>query len=145
MAVVLVPAPPRCPVSGATKWLAPDKALLVLSLRHRTNDHLWFTFFHEAAHLILHGKKLLFIEGNNGLDSSQEEEANRFAADLLLPPSTAARLELLRAKRGFSMDDVCAFASEVGVAPGIVVGRMQKEGWLPWTHMNSLKVSYAWS
>jgi len=125
--------------------LAPDKALLVLSLRHRTNDHLWFTFFHEAAHLILHGKKLLFIEGNNGLDSSQEEEANRFAADLLLPPSTAARLELLRAKRGFSMDDVCAFASEVGVAPGIVVGRMQKEGWLPWTHMNSLKVSYAWS
>lgn len=51
----------------------------------------------------------------------------------------------LRAKRGFSKDDVCAFAEQTGVAPGIVVGRMQREGWLPWSDMNGLKVTYTWA
>jgi hypothetical protein len=36
-------------------------------------------------------------------------------------------------------------ASEIGIAPGIIVGRMQKEGWLPWTHLNGLKVRYTWT
>ncbi|MBC7433402.1 MAG: hypothetical protein H7345_15165 [Rubritepida sp.] len=38
-----------------------------------------------------------------------------------------------------------ALAKEIGVEPGIVVGRMQKEKWLPWTHLNVLKVSYTWA
>jgi hypothetical protein len=43
MAVVFVPAPPGCRVSGVTSWLSSDRALIALSLRHKTNDHLWFT------------------------------------------------------------------------------------------------------
>ena len=31
-------------------------------------------------------------------------------------------------------------AKQLGVAPGILVGRMQKSGLLPWTHLNHLKV-----
>lgn len=62
VAVVFEPAPKGCPAWGATKWLAPDKALLMLSLRYKTNDHLWFAFFHEAAHIFLHSKKMLFVE-----------------------------------------------------------------------------------
>ena len=31
VAVVFEPEPPGCPVSGATKWLSPTKALLMLS------------------------------------------------------------------------------------------------------------------
>lgn len=53
VAVLFVPAPRGCPASGATRYLTPDKAMLLLSLRHKTNDHLWFTFFHEAGHLVL--------------------------------------------------------------------------------------------
>jgi HTH-type transcriptional regulator/antitoxin HigA len=138
--VVFVPAPPKCPVSGATRWLAPDKALLVLSLRHKTNDHLWFTFFHEAAHLILHGKKLVFIDGLNGLDREREAEADRFAADRLIPASVAPTLRGLR-----SQTEVEQVAEALGIAPGIVVGRMQHERWLPQDHLNGLKVRYAWA
>ncbi|WP_210411691.1 helix-turn-helix domain-containing protein [Rhodoferax sediminis] len=139
VAVVFAAAPKGCPVSGATKWLSPSKALLMLSLRHKTNDHLWFSFFHEAGHLILHGKRMMFIDGDGALDDEQEDEANRFARDVLIPPSHSAALSnLLKTE-----DDVVRFANAVGIAPGVVVGRMQKEGLLEWnTRLNHLKEKY---
>ncbi|MBL8419274.1 MAG: hypothetical protein JNK92_01440, partial [Dechloromonas sp.] len=54
---------PKTEVSGATRWLSPDKALIQLSLRYKSDDQLWFSFFHEVGHLLLHGKKEVFIEG----------------------------------------------------------------------------------
>ncbi len=137
VAVVFVRAPKGCPVSGATKWLSSDKALLMLSLRHKTNDHLWFAFFHEAGHILLHGKKMLFLE-TRGLDDEHEQEADRFASDLLIPPKFAKQLRFLDK----TYAAIEAFAKEVGVAPAIIVGRMQKEGYLPWTHLNKFKISY---
>jgi len=140
VAVVLVPAPPGCPVHGATRWIAPDKALLALTLRYKTNDQLWFSFFHEAGHILKHGKRLLVIEGLDGVDTELEEEANRFAADLLIPPAAAQQLRRLR-----SIAEVDAFAKSIDVAPGIAVGRMQKEGWIDWSKMNGLKTRYGWT
>jgi addiction module HigA family antidote len=141
VAVVFEPTPAKCPVSGATRWIAADKALLMLSLRHKSNDHLWFSFFHEAGHLLLHGKKMLFIETKE-LDGKQEDEANQFAANVLIPKQYEERLMLL----GHAALAIRAFAKEVGVAPGIILGRMQKDGLIPWaTKLNSLKERYQWS
>jgi len=140
VAVVFVPAPPGCPVHGATRWLKSDKALLALSLRCKSNDQLWFSFFHEIGHILKHGKRLLFIEGIDGLSQDKEREADRFAADTLIPPGEVPKLRSLR-----SAANVCAIASSLGVAPGIVVGRMQHEGWLPHSYLNDLKVRYVWS
>lgn len=147
VAVVFAPAPTGCPASGATRWLSPDKAMLLLSLRHNTNDHLWFTFFHEAAHLLLHGKKMQFVDGLDGLDGEAEAEADRFARDWLIPPADARRLEALAVQHEgrLSAELVTDFARATGIAPGIVVGRMQKEKWLPWSHLNGLKVRYSWA
>lgn len=141
VAVVLVPAPKGCPVSGATRWLSADKALLMLSLRHKSNDHFWFSFFHEAGHLLLHGKKLLFVDVANRIDGADEDEADSFAGGWLIPPADAARLTAVPK----TIHGVQAFAKQIGVAPGIVVGRMQKDGLLPWTHLNGLKVRYRWA
>ena len=142
VAVAIAPAPRYCPVSGATLWLSPEKALLMLSLRHKTNDHFWFSFFHEAGHLLRHGKKLRFIDMENSLDNGYEEEADRFARNWLVNPHAAQRLATL----GNSEAAVQAFADQVGIAPGIVLGRMQKEGILPWnSRLNrTLKVRYEW-
>ncbi len=144
VAVVLVPAPVGCPASGATRWLSPEKAMLILSLRHKTNDHLWFTFFHEAAHILLHGKKMQFVDLADPVDNENEGQADRFARDRLIAPASALRLREIALAGKVSKAAVCGFATEVGIAPGIVVGRMQKEGWLPWTHLNGLKVRYTW-
>ena len=139
VAVVFVPAPPGCRVSGATRWLSSERALIALSLRHKTNDHLWFTLFHEAGHLLKHGKKATFVDGLDGLDAEQEAEADRFAADQLIPPAEARKLQGLRSEQ-----EVKAVADALGIAPGIVVGRMQHEKWLPHNYLNYLKVSYHW-
>ncbi|WP_018169692.1 helix-turn-helix domain-containing protein [Thioalkalivibrio sp. ALMg9] len=140
VAVVFVEAPKGCPVSGATRWLAPDKALIALSLRHKSNDHLWFSFFHEAAHLLLHGKRVAFVDAEGELDGKEEQEANAFAENHLIPPETWQELT----GSTLSRDSVLRFAQQVGVAPGIVVGRLQKEGLLHWSTMNDLKVRYTW-
>ncbi len=145
VAVVFVPAPVGCPASGATRWLSPEKAMLILSLRHKTNDHLWFTFFHEAAHILLHGKKVQFVDLADPVDNENEKQADRFARDRLIAPASALRLKDMGLAGNVSKAAVCRFATEVGIAPGIVVGRMQKEGWLPWTHLNGLKMRYTWA
>ena len=114
----------------------------MLSLRHKTNDHLWFAFFHEAGHLLLHGKKLMFLEFTNGTNLEMEIEADKFAQNQLIPPNTAKNLEYLEHTRA----EIMRFAAEVGIAPGIIVGRLQKHYGLPWkTGLNALKARYEWN
>ena len=142
VSVVFVPAPRGCPASGAARWLTPDKALIQLSLRYRTHDQLWFTFFHELGHILRHGKSLVFIDQDRpGPEDHLEQEANAFARDLLIPQKLAVRLSSLDKSHA----SVVKFAAAAGVAPGIVVGRMQHERLLPWTHLNDLKTRYSWT
>ena len=90
VALVFVPELPGTSLYGATRWLKPSKALIQLSLRGKSDDHLWFTFFHEAGHILLHGKKEVYIEaqGNGYKETdriSKEKEADLFAQDMLIP------------------------------------------------------------
>ncbi len=141
VAVVFIPELPKTGVYGATRWIG-DRAVIQLSLRYKSNDHLWFTFFHEAGHIIKHGRKEIFIEGN-GLDDKKEEEANVFARDKLIPPAEYRRF--VSSWDGRSLAPIEAFAGKIKVAPGIVVGRLQHDNLLPNSHGNRLKVFYSWS
>ncbi|HAZ31676.1 MAG TPA: addiction module antidote protein, HigA family [Dehalococcoidia bacterium] len=62
--LVFVAKLPKTHLSGTTRWLTSDKALIMLSLRHKTDDHFWFSFFHEAGHILLHGRKAVFLDGD---------------------------------------------------------------------------------
>ncbi len=141
VAVTFVRELPRLRTSGATRWLSPSKALIQLSLRYKTDDHLWFTFFHEAAHILLHGKREVFLEDDT-LDTEKEREANRMAADLLIPPQDYRAL--IAGHTHFSKTAIRGFAKRIGIAPGIVVGRLQHDGRLPMTHCNDLKRRFRW-
>ena len=141
VAVVFVPELPKSRVSGATRWLNPDLALIQLSARHKTNDHLWFTFFHEVAHILLHGKRAIYLESGDG-EEEDEREADKWAADFLIPRDEYERFAL---RRPFSREAVVAFADHLGIAPGIVVGRLQHDGLLPFRQLNGLKVRLRWS
>lgn len=141
VAVALVPELPKTHLSGIARWLSKDKALIQLSLRYKTADHLWFSFFHEAGHILLHGKKTIFIDEKGGDLSDLEEEANRFAGDCLIRPAALTRFR----KRGdLSKRSVQRFANEEGIAPGIVVGRLQHDGLLPFSHLNDLRERLTW-
>jgi HTH-type transcriptional regulator/antitoxin HigA len=135
VAVVFVPELPKIRACGATWWLNPGKAVIQLSLRYKSDDQLWFSFFHEAGHILLHGKKEVFIEGDNQ-SSDKEDEADRFASDFLIPPGKYR--QFVQSGR-CSKKAVQDFASELGIAPGIVVGRLQHFGKIRYSHCNDLK------
>jgi HTH-type transcriptional regulator / antitoxin HigA len=62
VAVVFVRELPEIRIYGATQWLTSSKALLQLNLCDQTNDRIWFTFFHEADHILHHRKRQVFLE-----------------------------------------------------------------------------------
>ncbi|HEY9652950.1 MAG TPA: HigA family addiction module antitoxin [Coleofasciculaceae cyanobacterium] len=138
---VIVPSIPRAHVSGMARWLNPHKALIQLSLYGKTNDRFWFTFFHEAAHILLHDKKDIFLDecdGGEKLSSKQEEEADRWAREFLIPSTYDVELPNLKSKNA-----VVEFAERLGIDPGIVVGRLQHDGLIDYrSFLNDLKVSF---
>lgn len=142
VATVFIRELPKSRASGATRWINPSKALIQLSLRYKTNDHLWFTFFHEAGHILLHGKREVFIE-DGSVETEKEKQADKFASDFLIPPDEYEQFEPSY-KKGFSNSDVISFAQKIGAAPGLVVGRLQHDGKIPQSHLNGLKQRLAW-
>lgn len=142
VAVVYVPGLPKAPISGASRWLTPNKALIQMSLRYGTDDHFWFTFFHEVAHILLHGKREVFIDDDpDDVNDLKEHEANAFACDVLMPPK---QLSEFIAHRKFDKKSVVSFANRIGIAPGIVVGKLQRHKLIDYDQLNDLKRRVTW-
>ena len=146
VAVVWVPELPNTRISGCTRWLSERRALIGLTLRYHFDDQIWFTFFHELGHVLLHRKRHMFVLDNADIDlgdnvvdpemQRSEEEANRFAADTLIPPEKLADFIRLRQ---FTNESIRRFSEDLCVGPGIVVGRLQFEGFLKPYQGNTLK------
>ncbi len=136
-------------VAGLTRWLAPRKALIHLSLAGTTDHQLWLTFFHQAAHLLFHGKKQVYLEGAaRGTAPSQdgeEDAADDFATNFLIPRGTIDKLKPFCDGRRISDMILRSFAAEIGIAPGVVVGRLQQLGWIPPSWCNHLKHHLSWA
>jgi addiction module HigA family antidote len=151
LAVVIVPALRNTGISGCARWLPDRKALIGLSLRYKTDDQLWFTFFHELGHILLHRRKRSFVLDNAAEDLSDrvvdpemqayESEANRFSGETLIPPRHLS--DFIKQNR-FTSDSIHDFAESVGIGPGIVVGRLQFEDILAPHQGNSLKQKVDW-
>lgn len=140
VAVVFEPAMQKTYLSGATRWLSPDKVMLALSDRFKRIDQFWFAFFHEIGHIILHGKRLTFLDDNpsaQGGASTEEEEANKFAADSLIPPAYAEQYRRL-GENPKPFRKIEEFARLAQISPGIVVGRLQHEHKLQWSEGNKM-------
>lgn len=138
VALCLVPEIPGARINGAAKWLSPHKALIAVNLRGKKSDIFWFTLFHEVGHILNDSKKETYIDVGYS-DDPQEKNANEFARDLLIPPAHSQRLRSLR-----SRSDVIAFAKQITIAPGIVVGRMQHEKIIAYSYLNDLKDTLEW-
>lgn len=142
VAVVLVPELPKLRLFGATRWLSADKALLQLSLYYKRDDQFWFSFFHEAGHILLHGKRDIFIEQARGLEDRDEQEANKFASDYLVPPDAYADF---CAAGDFKGSTIIKFAHRVGISPSVVVGRLQHDKIIKFSELNDLHTRLDWA
>ena len=124
--VVFTPCLKKAPLNGSTRWIN-DTPLIQLSDRFHRNDIFWFTFFHEAAHILKHNKKDVFIEGMEySCDGKKkEDEADDWAAEFLIGRKEEERM-LISAL--FVKEDFERYARQIGTHPAIVAGRLAKLG-----------------
>ena len=133
---VVLPEIGKARISGITKWQHSDRILLALSDRYKTGDQFWFSFFHEAAHILLHSKEKIFIESDKSPDSDYESEANQFAENKLIPPELYHKF----VKTGdFSANCIYSFSEKLSIHPGILVGRLQHDHTIAFNKHNELK------
>ena len=142
VAVVFVRELPGTHAYGAIRWFQPDKAIIQLSSHYKSNDQFWFSFFHEVGHLLFDGKKRSFVDYEYNTDAV-EERANTFASNYLIPQK---EYDMFCRKTApyFSKESVRQFANNLGLSPGIVVGRLQHDGLIEHKNLNQLKQYYTW-
>ena len=119
VALVFVPEIKGVHWNGATKWLSPGKAVIIMNNRGRFEDRFWFSFFHEAAHVLHDSKKELFI-GDDSTTDMREVKADSFAADVLIPRKWNSRVKAVANKW-----EIIEIAGKLEVSPGIVAGRYE--------------------
>jgi HTH-type transcriptional regulator/antitoxin HigA len=135
--VVYTPCLPKAPINGAVRWFR-NNPLIQLSGRYKTNDIFWFSFFHEVGHILLHGKKEVFLEevAGNDYDELKEHQANDYASKWLIPSHIAAKLTMFFT---FDEDTIIQFSRKNKIHPGIIVGRLQHDGLIHQSELNHLK------
>lgn len=126
----------NAPISGVARWIGGNP-LIQLTDRYKSNDHFWFSFFHEAGHILLHGKKDVFIEDLVEYEGSlqKEIEADDFANKLLLPVDITAELPNIITERYIRQ-----LARKYNIHAAIVLGRLQHLEKLPYSFGASLKL-----
>ncbi len=140
VALALVPEIKGAPWSGAAEWLSPIKAMILVNLRGKSEDKFWFSFFHEAGHILHDSKKDRFIDdGKPYRDKPEEKRADEFAAEILIP---ATHNPVIKAAR--SALEIRQIAARLQISPGIVAGRYQFLT-QKWTNFNGLKAKFEWA
>lgn len=141
VAVVFEPPFPTTRLFGSARWIDGNNAIIQMSLRMKSNDHFWWTFFHEAGHIVLHRGRT-FADDQGGVGDGAEDEADAWAEEQLVGKD---RFDQFCKTVPRSEAAVRTFAQEVGLHPGIVVGMLQHRRIVPFTHLNGLKVHYEWA
>ena len=146
IAFVMVPNLKNCGINGAVKWLREYKVLLALSDRRKYSDVFWFALFHEIRHVFQKKKAHIIVSVDKDIEVNSkinienlEADADKFAQNFLIKPKDYA--EFIKSK-DFSRAAVEKFAEDIKIQPGIVVGRLQRDGYIDFSHLNSLKQRY---
>lgn len=112
--------------------------MILLHLRGKTEDLFWFSFFHEAYH-VLHGKKQhLYIADTHATDE-QEIKADTFASEILIPKKYNVRISSITTKH-----EIIEIAKELNISPGIVAGRYRHLT-KKWSYFKELTKTYYWN
>lgn len=123
--VVYTPCLPKAPINGATRWIN-ENPVIQLSGRYKRNDVFWFTFFHEAGHVIKHGKKDVFLEEveYSDKDIEKEKEADEYAIRWTLTHDEFNEIVLMN---DFTSQSIKRFAVKFNTHPAIIIGRLRRE------------------
>lgn len=125
VSLVYEPHLPHTYINGVSYKISCDKAIIMISDRGKRDDILWFTLFHEIAHLIKHSKKEIFIDDDNIDKTEIELEADNYAKNILIKD---IEYNNFITNNRYTEKQIKDFAKENNVNTGIVIGRLQKDG-----------------
>ena len=134
---------PHALVNGCARWI-DDSPCIQMTDRQKRNDVFWFSFFHEIGHILMHGKKDVFLEDVEYLDQQKEKEleADRFASETLLDKKKEQAIIGEICGKVVQADLIIQLAKKYQTHPAIIVGRLQHLQLLPQNStLNSLKTS----
>ena len=130
VAYVILPELPDTHASGAARQINDSCFLIVQTGRYKDDGHFWFTFFHEARHVLQGKLKSEWLVEYEGREDPLETDANTFAREFLIPTRTIREMQQHHGgKMPVSAGE--ELAHELGIAPGIVAGRLQFDGIWP--------------
>lgn len=136
VSLVYEPHLPHTYINGVSYKVTSDKAIIMISDRGKRDDILWFTLFHEIAHLIKHSKKEMFVDLENDKKNEIELEADNYARNILIPDVVYNKF----VKENYNYTDkiIKEFSKKNNISTGVVVGRLQKDGIVNWREFNNL-------
>ncbi len=137
ISLIFEPELPHTYVNGVSYMINPNKAIIMISDRGKKNDIIWFTFFHEIGHLLKHSRKEVFVDLDDKEENNIEKEADKFARNILIPDKSYN--EFIRNNKIFTEKILKDFSKSINILPGILVGRLQKDGLIKWNEFNYLK------
>lgn len=120
--LVILPNLKGSKTNGATKRMN-GRIMLMVNDRRMSADAFWFTLFHEIGH-ILAGDFGVSVDGDEG---ASEKAADDYARDALISRES---YEKFVSTGCFSLDAIVKFAQSIGRDAGIVLGRLQKDGYV---------------
>ncbi len=134
--LVFEPHLPHTYVNGVSYKMSPDKAIIMISDRGKKDDILWFTLFHEIAHLLKHSKKEVFVDFEQMQNNEIEQEADEYARNILI--SDEIYQKFIKEHHIYNHKIIMDFSKENNISPGILVGRLQKDGIIGWNEFSNL-------
>lgn len=136
---ILLPPLKCCGINGAVKWINSETVILAMNNRGLSADKFWFSLLHEIEHVLQKKVTITFLATDGNIDDEFERKADEFAQNKLIPKK--AYYDFLESGR-YTEDSIMLFANEQNVHPGIVVGRLQRDGYIQYYQFNNLKEKY---
>ncbi len=133
IAIVFLPHIGGSFLHGATFYDGP-KIVVGMTVRGKDADRFWFSLFHEFGHIVRGDLNLT----NNHRDEI-EKVADAFARDMLIPQN---EYDKFIKRKTFDRCSIRRFSDRIEIDPGIVVGRLQKEGYIQFNMFNDMKTRY---
>ena len=146
--MIIVPHLDKTYLDGAACFVA-ERGVVALTLRYDRIDSFWFTLLHEVAHL-LEGNTHCYLDVLSSPSKEsvaaiaeklapEEEAANALARDWLVPPDALADF-VTETRPYLGRPQIEGFAQAIGRHPGIVLGRLMREGIVNFSHLRGLLV-----
>ena len=135
--LVVLPNLKGSKTNGATKRVGKS-VMMMVNDRRLYADSFWFTLLHEAGHVI-HGDYGISFDGDAG---DIEQKADEYAENKLIDPQLYQSF-VCRNEGHFTVPSIIAFANSIDRDPGIVLGRLENDGYLKHGNgMQSLRCKY---